>query len=91
MSLTTIGVRELRDGATQIVRSVREDAAEYVVTVHGQPVAVIRPFTAEDAELLRLSRIRAHLAEQEALAREIAEHWTSPLSGVELVEGQRRG
>mgnify|MGYP003378352508 CR=1 FL=1 len=35
MKLTTNGVRELRDGATQVLRSVREEGARYVVTVHG--------------------------------------------------------
>lgn len=38
-----IGVRELKNHATEILRQVRENRAEYVVTYYGQPVAVILP------------------------------------------------
>lgn len=91
MNTYQIGVRELRDGATQVVRSVRETHAEYVITLHGEPVAVIRPFTGEDAERIRLAHVEAHLESLRALAAEVGAAWTSPSSGVELVEAQRRG
>lgn len=32
-----VGVRELKNRATQIVRAVREDHAEYLVPVDGEP------------------------------------------------------
>jgi prevent-host-death family protein len=86
-----IGVRELRDEATRVVRAVREERAEYVITVHGQPVAVIRPYTSEDAERARLGAVEARLAEQEERAARNSAHWTSPRSAVDLVEAQRRG
>ncbi len=38
-----IGVRELKEQATAVVRSVREEGAEYVITLRGEPVAVILP------------------------------------------------
>ena len=91
MATEIIGVRALKDGATRIVRAVREEQAEYVITLHGRPVAVIRPFTCEDDERLRMARIEGHLAEMSAIAAEIGGAWTSPKSGVELVEEQRRG
>lgn len=46
-----IGIRELKNQTSKIVRRVREEAAEYVITHHGQPVAVLRPFLDEDAEI----------------------------------------
>lgn len=45
-----IGVRELKNKTSSIVRRVREEAAEYVITLHGQPVAILRPIRAEDTE-----------------------------------------
>ena len=45
-----IGIRELKNQASSILRHVREEAAEYVITHHGQPVAILRPISAEDSE-----------------------------------------
>ena len=87
----TVGVRELRDRATQIIREVRENKTDYVVTVHGRPVAVIRPFTADEEERIRLARADAHLAEVSRLANEVAASWVSEQSGVDLIADQRRG
>jgi prevent-host-death family protein len=39
-----IGIRELKAQASEIVRAVREDRAEYVITHRGKPVAMIVPF-----------------------------------------------
>jgi prevent-host-death family protein len=86
----TIGVRELKNHASRIVRSVREEMAEYVITVRDEPVAVLRPLT--EAEVQRLRRVETGdaLAEMKALAQQIAAAWESPKSGVELVSEQRR-
>ncbi len=88
--VTTIGVRELKNQASRIVRAVREEMAEYVITVQGEPVAVLRPLTDEDTQKLRRVEREQALAELKALAGQIAEAWTSPQSGVELVAEQRR-
>ncbi|NHZ72338.1 MAG: type II toxin-antitoxin system prevent-host-death family antitoxin [Aquificales bacterium] len=48
-----IGVRELKNQTSSIVRQVREEAAEYVITHHGHPVAILRPIRAEDREKLQ--------------------------------------
>jgi prevent-host-death family protein len=87
---TAIGVRELKNQASRIVRAVREEMAEYVITMQGEPVAVLRPFTNEDAHKLHRTEMEEALAEMKALARQGAQAWTSPKSGVELVEEQRR-
>jgi len=41
--MARVGVRELKNQATEIIRDVRENRAKYVVTYHGQPVAVLLP------------------------------------------------
>lgn len=91
MATYTIGVRDLKNGATQVMRTVREERADYIVTLHGRPVAVIRPFVPGDEALLRASLVEAHLAELAALAEEIGAAWQCEKSGVELVADQRRG
>ena len=87
---TRIGVRELKNQTSRIVRAVREDGIEYVITLHGEPVAVLRAFNDEDARQLRQAQTDQALAEMKALAEEIAAAWVSPKSGVELVDEQRR-
>ena len=87
---TSIGVRELKNQASRILRQVRELGAEYIVTVDGTPVAVIRPYTEADSEKARQARIQKFLAEMEVLAREIGEEWQSNLSAAEAVAEQRR-
>jgi|GEM_PF-233946 len=53
MSTTTIGIRELSDQTSRVVRAVREERAEYVITVRDEPVAVLRPLTEEDVQQRR--------------------------------------
>ena len=64
--------------------------SEYVVTLRGEPVAVLRPLTEEETERLRQAEIDATLAEMKSLAQEIASAWTSEKSGAELIAEQRR-
>jgi prevent-host-death family protein len=86
----TIGVRELKNHASRFLRAVREEMAEYVVTLRGEPVAVLRPLTEEESGRLRQAEIEKSLAEMKTLAREVASAWTSDKSGAELVAEQRR-
>ena len=87
---TTVGVRELKNQASRIIRAVREDLSEYVVTLRGEPVAVLRPLTEEEAQRLHRVEIDAALAEMKALAQEVGPAWTSEKSGVELIAEQLR-
>ena len=87
---TTIGVRELKNHTSRVIRAVREEMSEYVVTLRGEPVAVLRPLTDDEVRRLHQVETDAALAEIKALAQEVASAWTSDRSGVELVEEQRR-
>ena len=86
----TIGVRELKNQTSRIVRTVREELAEYVITLQGKPVAVLRPFTDEDDRRLQQAELAQTLAEMKSLAEEVASAWNSSKSGVELIDEQRR-
>lgn len=87
---TTIGIRDLKNQTSRIVRSVREELAEYVITLQGKPVALLRPITEADKQQLHQAKIEEAMAEMKQLAQEVAEAWTSPKSGVELISEQRR-
>lgn len=88
--VSKIGVRELKNRASEIVREVHEQEAEFVVTLRGEPVAVIRPLTEKGGrELLQAEEDEA-LAEVDRLAEKIARAWRSPKSALEFLEEQRR-
>ena len=86
----TIGVRELKNEASRVLRAVREQMAEYVITVRNVPVAVLRPLTEAEMEKLRQVETDDAMAEMKLLSQQVAAAWTSPKSGVELVDEQRR-
>ena len=50
---TEIGIRELKNEASRIVWTVREEMVEYVITVRGKPVALLTPLTEEDEARLK--------------------------------------
>ena len=91
-----VGVRELKNQATEIVRQVREDQAEYVITYYGRPVAVLLPV--DEAWLAEEAKRAAEAAslgdeiaaELEALRQEIDRTWETDKTAVELISEQRR-
>lgn len=85
-----IGIRELKNQASKIVRAVREEAAEYIITIHGEPVAVLRPLT-EAEQGQRQEKVDQFLAELDELAQRVTAEWKGDKTGVELLEEQRRG
>jgi prevent-host-death family protein len=85
-----IGVRELKNNASKIVRAVREEGAEYVVTVHGEPVALLRPLAEEQPRKYDEAEVKRLMTELNDMADRVSQAWKSPLSAVEAVEEQRR-
>jgi len=91
-----VGVRELKNQATEILRQVRENQAEYVVTYYGRPVAVLLPVDEEwvEEEARRAAEATSAgeevTAELDRLRQEIDRSWKSDKTGVELVSKQRR-
>jgi prevent-host-death family protein len=91
-----VGIRELKNETSEIIRAVREERAEYVVTLRGRPVAVIMP-VAEDWPEAEVERAATAVRENAAfwdrmavLGAEIAAKWQSDKTAVELIEEQRR-
>ena len=86
----TVGVRELKNQTSRVIRAVCEEMVEYVVTLRGEPVAVLRPLTAADAQRLRQAEIDEVMADMRALAQKVGAAWKSDKGGVDLVAEQRR-
>ncbi len=80
----TLGVRELANNTSRIVRVVWKERIEYVITVRGEPVAVLRPLADEDVQHSSQNEREQALAEMRTLAQQVAAAW------VELVDEQRR-
>lgn len=92
--MSLIGVRELRERTSEVIRRVREERAEYVVTYRGRPVAVILPMDTEraEAEMVEVCK-RAVLGDwerYEQLAEEIRRAWPFDVSTQDLVDAIRR-
>jgi prevent-host-death family protein len=68
-----IGIRELKDQVSRVVREVREESAEYIITLHGQPVAVIRPIEEEDTEELKKQKALQSWHEMLEIGRQLSE------------------
>jgi len=94
--MLNVGIRELKNQATEILRAVREDNAEYIVTYRGQPIAFLLPLddTLKRAQttpvIVRPQPSPALLAELEALRQKIGKAWKSNLTAAEAMAEQRR-
>ena len=89
MGYRTIDVREIENRTMQVVREVRELGTEYIVSVDGKPVAVLRPFTDDDALRHEREGMVQDIAELQALSRLVSESWTSPMSALEALDEVR--
>ncbi len=92
--MSLIGVRELREQTSEVIRRVREERVEYVVTYQGRPVAVILPVDTErvEAAVVRASKdaVLGSWERYERLADEIRSAWPSGLSTQDLIDAVRR-
>ena len=79
--MKTIGVRQLKNEATQIVRAVRDEHALFVITVNGQPVATLRPYSDRDIAGVARTQATAEIAAIDRIAGEVGAAWRA--------EGQR--
>ena len=48
--MPVVGIRELKINASAILRKVRDEREEYVITFHGKPVGILVPIDGEEVE-----------------------------------------
>ena len=84
-----IGVRELKAKASEIIRSVREQRARYLITYRGRPVAALIPLegTDEGPAMEGESRTWERLTQ---IGEEVGKGWQSPQSSAEILSESRR-
>ncbi len=88
--MSEIGVRKLKTHASEIVRSVREERARYVITQRGRPVAVLIPLEEPSSPASPVVNAATVWADLDRLGEEIGRSWQSPLTSVELLTDMRR-
>ena len=89
MAPKRVGVRELKNRATQILRQVRERRVEFTVTLDNVPVARLIPVSADAVQDRRARRLAA-LVHIDATAERIAAKWPRGVSAVDAIREQRR-
>ncbi len=86
--MQTIGIRELKDQTSQVMRRVREEGDTFEVTFHGRVIARIVPVREPKRSAPSLAEF---WREWDQLASEIGARWPAGVSAVEAVrEGRRR-
>lgn len=84
--MASVGVRELKEHTSEIVRRVRDHGETIDITYRGEVVATIQPKRPIDPE-----RHRAFWERQRQLIRELGEQLgDKPIDVVELLEEERR-
>jgi len=89
-----IGVRELRERTSEVLRRVREEKAEYVVTYQGRPIAMLLPVNAERIEAAMVQAGKGSVTggweTYAQLAQELRQAWPAEQSTQDLLDEIRR-
>lgn len=88
--MKTIGIKEFKNQVTQLLRQVREERSEVIVTYDGEPIAVLRPFQKEDDANSRSEQLKAAMVRADLLAEKISKNWPKGVSAADSVAEQRR-
>lgn len=83
----TIGIRELKQQTSKILRRVREEGETIEITYHGEPVAQIIPINPPKPSE---ESIKAVLADLNQLSAEISAQWPEGVSAEEAIRDVRR-
>ena len=85
--MVSVGIRELRDRVSELVKQVREEGEIIEITYHGKSVARIVPVRSAPIQAQETSALWASLDE---LAAEIGASWPAGLSAADAVDAERR-
>lgn len=85
--MDSVGIRELKEQGSEILRRVREDGASFEVTYRGRViarlVAVTEPVSPNDS-------LAAYWEKLERVSTAISAHWPEGVSAVDAVRDGRR-
>ena len=84
--MVTVGVRELKQQTSELIRLVRETGRQVQVTYHGKVVALLVPV---ESAIDPVSEKRSW-DELDSLAAEIGAHWPEGVSAAQAIAEARR-
>lgn len=86
--MISVGIRELKQHTSEILRKVREDGKEIQVTYHGKTIALLVPV--KPVEPVMDEEENTAWVHLDQLAAEISIYWSEGLSASEAVHEARR-
>ena len=93
-AMPLIGIRELRERASEVLRQVREEKAEYVITYQGRPVALLMPVDEETIEAAMVEAGKQHVVggweHYARLAEQVRQAWPPEQGTQDLLDEIRR-
>ncbi len=92
-AMALIGIRDLRQKTSEIIRRIQEENAEYVVTYQGKPVALLLPIDTEEVEKAMLEagkRSATGWERYKKIAEEIRREWPEDVDAQKVLEEIRR-
>ena len=84
-----VSVRELKGQLSRVLRAVREEREEYLVTYRGRVVARISPVVPPEEQVTE-ERVWKVMRDLDRLAAEIGRKWPKGVSAVDAVREGRR-
>ena len=84
--MVTVGIRELKQQASELIRVVRETGSQVQVTYHGKVVALLVPVTSA----VNPETEKHAWDELDNLAAEIGARWPKGVSAAQAVSEARR-
>jgi prevent-host-death family protein len=85
--MVTIGIRDLKQQTSKILRRVRENGEIIEITYHGEPIAQLIPINPPRSSEAEISAI---LADLNQLSAEISAQWPEGVSALDAVNEVRR-
>src|SRR5687767_4042729 len=87
VAVRAIGVRELKEHTSAILREVRDHRTEFLVTYRGREIARLIPAAPAPASS---TEVETFLDEMDRIAAEIGKRWPSGVTAAEAVSEGRR-
>jgi len=92
--MAILGVRELRENTAEVLRRVREEGVEYIITHRGRPTALLLPIDPERVEQAMVEAGKTTARESwevyAMLAEVLQAAWPEDLSTQNLMDELRR-
>ncbi len=85
-----VGVWELRERTSEVLRQVREEGIEYVITYQGRPIAMLLPVGAERVEAAMVQAGKRSVAGRwetyAQVAEQVRQAWPAEQSTQDLLD-----